>query len=464
MPKLILIHGYSDHGESFNTWRDLLGKDGYDLSAIHTCNYQTLTNEVTLRDIAEGFDRALSVEVGLEPDEEFDVIVHSTGMLVIRAWLATYAGRRRRLNHLIALAPATFGSPLAHKGRSWLGAIFKGNKILGPDFLEAGDCILDGLELGGKFTWDLAHIDLLGEKQCYGPDADTPYVFIFCGLNPYGGLARFVSDPGTDGTVRWAGCPLNTRKIVVDLTKRRADRKDDIDMPGRIWATPWSNIDIPLVPIKDRDHGSILADPPPELVSMVRSALAVSTRDEWDAWHSMDVVRHAVNTLVPGNGVGQWQQFVVRATDERGDPITDYYLELGYLKNGEFEKIEAFDADVHVYSSDKSFRCFYMDLNGFDKEDHHDRWLRVVASSGTKLVGYYGEGSDKLMTNGTVNSDGTWDAQIKLPPGIPVRGNDGLEIDPFYPFTTTLVELRLDREPLPLTGKNLVVNFLSYED
>jgi triacylglycerol esterase/lipase EstA (alpha/beta hydrolase family) len=65
--------------------------------------------------------------------------VHSTGSLVLRAWLTHYADRRDRLKHFIGLAPANFGSPMAHKGRSWLGAIFKGNKTLGPDFLEASD-------------------------------------------------------------------------------------------------------------------------------------------------------------------------------------------------------------------------------------------------------------------------------------------------------------------------------------
>jgi hypothetical protein len=27
------------------------------------------------------------------------------------------------------------------------------------------------------------------------------------------------NDPGTDGTVRWSGCGLNTRKITIDLTR-----------------------------------------------------------------------------------------------------------------------------------------------------------------------------------------------------------------------------------------------------
>src|SRR6202008_4567758 len=146
-------------------------------------------------------------------DEPFDAVVHSTGMLVIRAWLTTYAARKSRLKHLIALAPATWGSPLAHKGRSWLGSLFKGSKDpRSPDFLEAGNEVLHGLELGSQFTWDLAHLDLFGEDTFYGKTKSTPYVLLFCGDQPYRGIRELVSEPGTDGTVRLAGCSLNSRK------------------------------------------------------------------------------------------------------------------------------------------------------------------------------------------------------------------------------------------------------------
>ena len=85
-------------------------------------------------------------------------------MLVLRQWLTSdpyppsdERSRVRRLKHLVGLAPATFGSPQAKKGRSWLGALVKGNHDLGPDFLNAGDMVLDGLELASKYTWELAH-------------------------------------------------------------------------------------------------------------------------------------------------------------------------------------------------------------------------------------------------------------------------------------------------------------------
>ena len=113
---IVLIHGYGDKGESFKAWRDALVSRGYETSEIHLASYVTLNNEVTIKDIAEGLDRALRNVEGLHNDEPFDAIVHSIGMLVIRAWLTSFTGRAKRLKRLIGLAPATFGSPLAAKG------------------------------------------------------------------------------------------------------------------------------------------------------------------------------------------------------------------------------------------------------------------------------------------------------------------------------------------------------------
>ena len=148
------------------------------------------------------------------------------------------------------ILPECSGIP-SSSSTSWLGALFKGNKHLGPDFLEAGDKILDELELGSRFTWDLAHLDLLGNETFYGPTRRTPFVFIFCGNQSYGGLRQLFDDPGSDGTVRWASCPLNTRKINLDLTidpEREGSEK-------RISIADWKNTDIPLIPIDGKNTG-----------------------------------------------------------------------------------------------------------------------------------------------------------------------------------------------------------------
>ena len=222
---VVLIHGYSAEGRDFETLKQALVSRGIESKDIAICNYVSLNNEVTIKDIAEGLDRAFRMHQVFGNDtQEFDAIVHSTGMLVLRAWLVNAGApatnpRLKRLKHLIGLAPATWGSPQAHKGRTWLGALVKGNRQLGPDFLNAGDRVLEGLELGSKFTWDLAHQDLLGPEPFYDNGPDTPYVTVFIGNTPYDGLASVANDPGTDGTVRWSGCSLNARKITIDLTR-----------------------------------------------------------------------------------------------------------------------------------------------------------------------------------------------------------------------------------------------------
>jgi hypothetical protein len=431
-----MIHGYSDKGKSFQTWVHKLGALGMDPAAFHICSYESLSNEVTIPDIAEGFDRALRDKAGLNGDEEFDAIVHSTGMLVIRSWLAVYAARRSRLKHLIALAPASFGSPLAHKGRSWLGGIFKGKKELGPDFLEAGDRVLDALELGSRYTWELAEKDLLGAAPCYGPERDTPYVFTFCGTEAYGGIRKWINAPGTDGTVRWAGCALNTRKIVLDLTK-------NCDAADRITFSRWSNVNIPLIPIEGVDHGSILAKPPDELVDRVHRALGVESRQQHTEWYA-DVSGSVQHRLADS----KWQQFVIRATDERGDPIADYFIQLEGRRKDGCEELLQFDLDVHPYGSDSSFRNFHVNLSELKPHTLDSLALRVIASSGSPIVAYNG------LADQAEQEEGVWNAALDLTGLL----HDGA-VKFFYPFTTTLVELKLNREPLPLSGPNKVLWF-----
>ena len=90
---VVFVHGYSDKGASWAAWREILrGRLALDNADLRTCTYVSLNNEVTVKDLAEAFDRALATQGGLDADQPFDAMVHSTGMLVVRSWLA-YASR-----------------------------------------------------------------------------------------------------------------------------------------------------------------------------------------------------------------------------------------------------------------------------------------------------------------------------------------------------------------------------------
>lgn len=482
---LLLIHGYSATGLDFKPLSAALEEKSKAIQPIdlNIGNYVSLNNEITIKDIAEGLDRAFRMHPELNNAEEFDAIVHSTGMLVIRSWLTNYGAavgsndRLKKLKHLIGVAPATWGSPQAHKGRTWLGALVKGSKTPGPDFMNAGDEVLDGLELGSSFTWSLALNDLVGPVPYYGRGADTPYVSVFIGNQPYEGLSSVANEPGTDGTVRWAGCGLNARRIAIDLT--RTPIGPDGKPASRTSITPWAidRLDIPLIAVEGRNHATLISDPDDKMVQLIVDFLSVGDAASHDAWLAraktygepakqkmlIDPGKDAAGAAgnlksyfgqlfnLAGSPMEGWQQFVVHARDERGDPVTDYLIEVLRKDGDEWVKFEEMYTDVHAYASDPSFRCFHIRLPEGINGGKVPLRVRIHASTGTELVAYQGYGSDEVGT--------TMEADAK-PVEIDLDGLGEEKDSLFHPFTTTMVEIILNREPSPLNAVSRIFEFL----
>ncbi|HET8770940.1 MAG TPA: hypothetical protein VFM71_08150 [Gemmatimonadaceae bacterium] len=433
MHPVLLIHGYSDRGTSFRPWRDRLTKAGFDARTIRVATWQSLVNELSVADVAEGFSRALAVEAGLGAGEPFSVLAHSTGSLVMRAWLAADPQRARRVRHFIGLAPANFGSPLAHKGRSFLGALAKGNRGFGEDFLEVGDRILDALELASPFTWHLAERDLLGaDGGWYGDGGAAPWAYTICGTGSYGWVNGLFTDPdGSDGVVRWAGSALDVRKFTVDLSRRSG---------GELTSAGRRVRDVPMAFAAGRHHGAMLADPSGDLARMVIAALKVQTPTEDAAWRDRWCAKHRPDWR------DAWQQFVVRVRDERGDPVVDYNLQLdAEYDSGGKETLADFASQVHVYRRDPSYRAFHVRLQDVRRTRITGLRLRILARTNSAAVGYRGVGSAR--------TDG-WDGALDLSSAGP-----GADVTLFHPFTTTLLEVVLDREPRPFRGRNDVFWF-----
>jgi hypothetical protein len=458
---LLLIHGYSATGLDFKNLYWALVDRKVDVQLLNVGNYVSLNNEITIEDISEGLQRAISL-TDLDKAEEFDVIVHSTGMLVVRAWLAHQNitpkenDRLKRLKHLIGLAPATWGSPQAHKGRTWLGALVKGSKIPGPDFLNAGDKVLDGLELGSKFTWDLAHADLLGPVPYFGTGPETPYAAVFIGNTPYAGIASVANDPGTDGTVRWSGCGLNTRKVTLDLTHTPTDAQGH--SRERVTISEWaddSRLDVPILAVDGRDHGSLISNPDPGMMDRIAKFLEISNSDQYGDWlreaqtwctpareKMLDSNSHLFKLWKTSNLDG-WQQFVVHARDAHGDPVTDYMIEVFELAHdgNTWERAEEISVDVHAYGTDPSYRSLHVQLPKGITTTPRPMQIRFQASTGTDVVVYQGFGSDDVKMEMRADSD---PVTVDITEALKSKS-----FTLFYPFTTTLVEVVLNRVPYP---------------
>lgn len=474
--RVLLIHGYSADWTAFMPWKTALSGAGIASEAISVGNYVTLNNEVTIKDLSEAFDRALRLsEFAKElPGNTwtFDAVVHSTGMLVMRQWLTSdpyppndARSRIRRLKHLVGLAPATFGSPQAKKGRSWLGSLVKGNRALGPDFLNAGDMVLDGLELASEFTWELAHKDMLGPEPLYDKGDGTPYVAVFIGNEPYTGISAVSNSPGCDGTVRWAGCALDTRKVMLDF--RRHAQIDPADLTKRVVISDWSTerLPVPVIAVDGQNHGTIIENPKPEVVSLVREFLGINTKDEYDAWETRALAFGAPSKEKMdksdglANGAG-WQQLWIHMVDNHGDAVTDYNIQLYYgddLAESDDPAKESVKIVADIYSSDNSYRCFYIHLTQemLELETNNKKmWLELIASSGSELIeyeAYIGSANDPLRL--AIDSH---NPAANKPVKMEITGLTEGGASLFYPYTTTLLEVFVEREPMPLgTVSNL---------
>ena len=484
--RTLLIHGYSASGREFQKWKAALGQANIDTATIEIGNYISLDNEITIKDLGEAFDRALRLtkwSTGSKDDSwTFDAIVHSTGMLIVRQWLTSdpfgpndARSRVRRLKHLVGLAPATFGSPQGKKGRSWLGALVKGNRDLGPDFMNAGDLVLDGLELGSQYTWDLALNDMLGTKTMYDEGPGTPYVAVFIGNVGYSGIAAVANSPGTDGTVRWAGCALNSRMVQLDF-RREPRLLDAARQTTRLKISDWATgrLECPIIAVEGRNHGSILSDPEEGAVARVSDFLRnVKTGDSYQAWlkdalaygkYALDKMNR--NSESDGMGGSGWQQFVTHVMDDHGDGVADYNIQLFVgddLKQSDDPTYPPVPLIVDTYSSDSSYRCFYVrlsdDMVNLGTAGHPKKvWIQLIASSGTSYLEYEAytnlkpedaAGSATRLTtlSGAANA-------VKL--DVTELGGDAQF---FYPYTTTLVEIALEREPTPLTNVSSLFAF-----
>jgi hypothetical protein len=428
---IVFLHGYGGGPRAFDAWRARLAPLG--LRETHAVHYRTQSDDVSLFDLAEGFERALAVHPGLGSGRPFDAVVHSTGMLVLRAWLAARPLRRARLGRLIALAPATFGSPLAHLGRGMLGALFAGDRSAGPDFLEAGDRILAALELGSAEAWRLA-------------DQPLPPGLVACGTDGFAFPARLAHPDGSDGVVRLAGCGPDAPETVVDLRR-------DVGGVPRVRGVGPRPDPTPIVPVAGRNHATLLTAPPGWFVDLVARVLSDDGRDE-AALARRIARRAAVERGRAGrDGVPlERRQWLVRVEDDRGDPVPDYYLDPLIRPPGVHRwrplRIARPDArfDVHVHRDDPSRRCFHLDGGALSTPGTRVA-LRVLAESGSDRVGYAGH-RDPL--------------DVEEPAPVHARWTAAVELDPArLEAATVRLRIRLDRTPLPLDGPSRLVAFPS---
>ena len=439
---VLIIHGWSDNSSSFRPLGRFLREHGADVREVFLGDYLSMRDEITLADVGFAMIRALRDRDDISLERHgFDVVVHSTGGLVVREFLRQFCrdadgkpdARRTPVRNLLMLAPANFGSTLAKMGKSMVGRLFKGWKWDG--FFETGEALLDALELGSPISTDLARTDLF-DPAFPVFDPENTRVTVMVGSNGYGGrLKKLVHENGSDGTVRVAAANLNARRFRVDFA--------DPVWPG-LKETPRNCGDLALA-VLDRDHGTITKDLKRQREAwrrVVLDSLSVSADGYPAHVAACDVITR--ETFRTGRGrrkremrerFHEYMQVVFRVTDQYGNGIGDYFIEF-YQREGDdadaiMEKIHGEILEkVKVNSIDHSYRTFFFDLTDLREELEREETRRidmsVIAANPSEAVTY------------------------RNPPEAETAGIRVFEPDNerfFLPNRTVLVDLILHRDP-----------------
>lgn len=261
------------------------------------------------------------------------------------------------------LAPANFGSPLAHKGRSFIGRVIKG---WGEPSFQTGTHILKGLELGSPYTFNLAQRDLFDERsRWYGRNRILATVLV--GNTGFSGISSIANEDGSDGTVRISTANLNAARmeIVLDETQQvTAFRERSVN--GAI-----------AFGILDRENHSTIAfkdDGPRKSTTgdLIIGALSV-TDDDFGESGTPFPWQTRIDRATPEADTKSHclQNTVIRLRDNLGQDVHDYFVEF-YRKGGNDDRFEKALYDrligsVHPYEDNPSYRALYLDIKEFDK-------------------------------------------------------------------------------------------------
>lgn len=393
MPNPILIvHGWNDTSDSFNRLREQLTESlNTNITDIPLADWLSREDDISYDDLADAFEKAWQDKGLPRAKNSVDVVIHSTGALVVRHWLVKYCTDPQNppIGKFIMLAPANFGSPLADMGRTIIGRARNGFK---KGSFETGAKLLKGLEIASPYSWWLAEQDRFGPHAAMyeqGPNGGGIQCSVFVGNE--GNMTFIAEFPGSDGTVRTSTANMNCRRLKAFFKARPqtlADTKLPFDVEHSTGETAYrlyEGLNHGQASQSDhayKDASAGIRQKMDLFLQDVVSAFQVDGMSAFEQWIA-DSKTHTKSVADAGNrGTDNerhgYQNTVVRVIDSHGKAPDDYALEIydefdfrkdGGLKQGRMPTTRLIQKhaidDVHNYGSDLNYRCFHINCKKF---------------------------------------------------------------------------------------------------
>jgi hypothetical protein len=376
--KIFLVHGWSvQETTTYQAIHLKLAEYGFHVQDIFLGRYVSLENSVEIRDISKAMHYAIDAKLNGRWDQPFHVITHSTGALVTKHWIVhhyreVYA-EHRALENVIFLAAPHFGSRLAHHGRSMIAQ----GLYLG----DTGKRVLEALELGSEFLWDVNEwwLDERNWKQKgirpFNLTGDRANKDIFKSkIFPAG------YEEGSDMVVRVASANLNFKRFVLE-GKTLSFRET-----GRIEGVPFGAL--AAYTHSEEQHGimnSITRNSTREnhqALRLIIDCLRVSNDQEYAAmYQTLGQITAATRRIRPG-----FAQLDFRFRDEQGRPVDDYVFKLGAIVDGKELPSETV---IHTHKNEITPSHFTVFIDLSKLEPHLSYFIDLNSESGSPLFNFY---------------------------------------------------------------------------
>ena len=435
MNPIVLIHGYSAesketdsasiesiYGSLPQALRTLYGDNS--VVEIDLSRWVSLEDGLHIDDISRAFDRALHSDAYAHlPAHGFNVIIHSTGALVIRNWLRKFSPRPSPLGNLIYLAGANFGSGWADIGK---GQLAKWARLVFQAGSEQGLRVLDALEFGSEETIDLHlyfteagnspdRIYKVREHIIIGTQADAHW---------YEAPIRYAKEDGSDGVIRVAASNLNfiycrlgptdealaldwqsvTAEVEAHLA-RAGERsiyyeKKKLSLPGTA-DRPQLPFAIPYQCAHSGTMGVVTGDScRSQVLTLIEQALASDETNWQDRVAFFENETNATYAKAstqqkpsfwpwsgdPRNQYDKHAQVIFRLRDQDGRPIKHFdiffnSLEVDRKKSKPFGDLME---DDHINSKSPNVMTFYLRVEKFDTD--RNVWVNPLDQAGVTYL------------------------------------------------------------------------------
>jgi len=407
---------------------NIFGSEG--VKYLNLSRWISMNDGIALDDVSFALDRALSSAFPQLLVGGFNVIVHSTGSLVIRNWIRLFSPKPCPIVNLVHLAGPHFGSGLAHIGR--------GQLVRWGRMLQGSGCgvrILNELEFGAWKTLDLhGHFLLPGQSMVSDYRVQE---YCIAGSQTLAALRalpiRYVKEDSSDNTVRTSASNLNYNYLSIRPaieTARLSAGKVKKMMASQLNNDALSDQHYVV------EEGGLAARRPPvpfcvayetahfgkemgivqgmknrrEVLPLIKAALETPANESayenaWQVFSSRQAktFERIAKRRVRDENWDKLQQYeahsqlIFRLRDQFGQAITDFDINIRSLSRRGKHRLESLIEDKHLNTHDGGTLTFYLRTQRFDKQraSWKDLLHNVVAAE--IEVNAYEEGTDDII-------------------------------------------------------------------